>query len=236
MHTPEKLPASKDRKGAGAAKTPRPAVMSPAAAFGGPMTPAAVLTLQRALGNQTVSSMLGQEEHVHGGDCGHGPVQRRAAVQTETETETVETPADILNAAKASASRSIESGTLQKAQSFYQNDRLSRGRVHTGPLAQRAVATFGAAAMTVGEHIFFGAGVEHDTATAFHEYGHLDKNTRGIAETGTAGASGVPVTNPGQHSEREAANDGAAAASGAEIAPSVVAQRAVRSHSSREEE
>ena len=141
------------------------------------MTPAAVLTLQRALGNQTVSSMLGQEEHVHGGDCGHGPVQRRAAVQTETET--VETPADILNAAKASASRSIESGTLQKAQSFYDNDsRLSRVRVHTGPLAQRAVATFGAAAMTVGEHIFFGAGVEHDTATAFHEYGHLDKNTR----------------------------------------------------------
>ncbi|MEY9926515.1 hypothetical protein ABH926_001137 [Catenulispora sp. GP43] len=222
MHTPEKLPASKDGKGGGPAKAPRPSVLSPAAAVGGPMTPAAVLTLQRAVGNQVMSGMLGREEHVHGADCGHGSVQRRVAV----ETENAESPADILKAAMASASRSIESGTLKKAESFYQNNRLSRGRVHTGQLAQRAVAAFGAEAMTVGEHIFFGAGVENDTATAFHEYGHLDKNTRGIAETGTAGASGIPVTDPGQHSEREAENDGAAAAGGAEVAPSVVAQRA----------
>lgn len=202
MHTSEKLPASKG----GAAKTVLPSAMSPAAAVRGSVTPAAVLTLQRAVGNQAVSRALADVESV----------------------ESVETPADILNDAMGSASRPIESGTLRKAQSFYQNDRLSRGRVHTGPLAQRAVAAFGAAAMTVGEHIFFGAGVEHDTATAFHEYGHLDKNTKGFAETGTAGTSGVPVTDPGQHSEREAANDGAAAAQGAEIAPSVVAQRAVR--------
>jgi uncharacterized protein DUF4157 len=224
MHTPEKLPAGKVGTGAGAAKAPRPSAMSPAAAARGPMTPAAVLTLQRAVGHQAVSRALGRDAHVHGADCGHGAVQRRATAET---AESAEAPSEILNAAMASASRPIEGGTLKKAQSFYQNDRLSRGRVHTGPLAQRAVAAFGAKAMTVGEHVFFGAGVERDTATAFHEYGHLDKNTRGIAETGTDNGTGAPVTNPNQGSEREAASDGAAAAGGAEVAPSVVAQRAV---------
>lgn len=223
MHTPEKLPAAKGGTGGGAAKAPRPSAMSPAAAARGPMTPAAVLTLQRAVGRQAVARVLGREEHVHGADCGHSAVQRRAAVET---ADTAEAPADILGAAMASSSRSIEGGTLKKAQSFYQNDRLSLGRVHTGPLAQRAVAAFGARAMTVGQHIFFGAGVERDTATAFHEYGHLDKNTRGIAETGTDNGTGAPVTNPNQSSEREAATDGAAAAAGAAVAPSV-AQRAV---------
>lgn len=227
MHTPEKLPASKGGPAGGAVKSPQPSPMSamypvsPAAAARGPMTPDAVLTLQRAVGRQAVARALGREEHVHGADCGHGAVQRRAVV------ETAQAPAELLDDAMASTSRPIEGGTLKKAQSFYQNDHLSRGRVHTGPLAQRAVAAFGATAMTVGEHIFFGAGVERDTATAFHEYGHLDKNTRGIAETGTDNGTGAPVTNPNQGSEREAATDGAAAAKGAEVAPSV-AQRAVR--------
>lgn len=235
MHIPEKLPASKGgRRGEAAAKPVRPSAMSPAAAAVGPMTPAAVLTLQRAVGNQAVSGMLGREEHAHGADCGHGAVQRRASAEVE-RAESAQAPAEILNAAMASPSRPIESGTLRKAQSFYQNDRLSVGRVHTGPLAQRAVAAFGAKAMTVGEHIFFDAGVEHDTATAFHEFGHLDKNTRGIAETGTAGGSGIAVTDPNQHSEREAANDGAAAATGADLAPSV-AQRALRQGSATAEE
>ena len=218
----EKSPASKGGTGGRAAKAPRRAAMSPAAAAGGPMTAAAVLTLQRAVGNQAVARMLARDEHVHGADRRHGTAQPRAAV------ETAEAPAEILNAAMASPSRPIDGGTLKKAQSFYQNDRLSLGRVHTGPLAQRAVTAFGAEAMTVGEHIFFGAGVGHDTATAFHEYGHLDKNTRGIAETGTADRSGIPVTDPDQYSEREAANDGAAAANGVQTAPSVVARQAVR--------
>ena len=222
MHTPEKLPAGKGKTAGAAAKAPRPSAMSPAAAARGPMTPDAVLTLQRAVGRHAVSRALGREEHAHGADYGHGAVQRRAPV------ETAEAPAEILGAAMASASRPIDGGTLKKAQSFYQNDRLSQGRVHTGPLAQRAVAAFGATAMTVGEHIFFSAGVERDTTTAFHEYGHLDKNTRGIAETGTDNGTGAPVTDPNQGSEREAASDGAAAAAGAEVAPSVVAQRAVR--------
>lgn len=222
MPLPEKSPAKKSgesaRSGATASAARRSA-MTPAIAAGGPMTPAAVLTLQRAVGNHAVARALAQEEHAHGAGCGHGTVQREAAA---------EAPVEILNAAMSSASRPIESSTLKKAQSFYQNDRLSQGRVHTGPLAQRAVAAFGAKAMTVGTHIFFGAGVERDPATAGHEYGHLDKNTRGIAETGTDKGTGAPVTDPGQHSERQAATDGAAFAQGADVAPSVVTQRAVR--------
>ncbi|WP_194906540.1 eCIS core domain-containing protein [Catenulispora rubra] len=183
------------------------------------MTPAAALALQRAVGNQAVSRMLAQEEHVHGADCGHGAVQRRAAV------ETAEAPADTLAAALASASRPIESGTLKKAESFYQNDRLSQGRVHTGPLAQRAAAAFGAKALTVGTHILFADGAEHDPATAGHEIGHLDKNLRGIRETGTNHGA-VTVTDPNQDSERQAATDGDAFAQGAEVAPSVAGQQA----------
>ena len=220
MHTPEKAPANDRERKQSAARGPRLPAMTPAAAAGGPPSPAAILTLQRAIGNQAVSRALAREEHVHGADCGHGAVQRRAVADTS------DAPAEILKAAMASEHRPIENGTLKKAQSFYQNDRLSLGRVHTGPLAQRAVEAFGAKAMTVDTHIFFGAGAEHDTATAFHEFGHLDKNTRGIAESGTDNGSGVPMTNPNQSSERVAATDGAAAANGAEVAPSV-AQRAV---------
>jgi hypothetical protein len=220
MHTPEKLPANKRGTGGGAAKAPRSSAMSPAAAARGPMTPGAALALQRAVGNQAVSRMLAQEEHVHGADCGHGAVQRRATF------ETAEAPAQTLNAAMASSSRPIEGGTLKKAQSFYQNDRLSQGRVHTGPLAQRAVEAYGAKALTVGNHIFFADGAERDPATAGHEIGHLDKNLRGIRETGTDHGSGVTVTDPNQGSEREAAIDGDAFAQGAEVAPSVAGQQA----------
>lgn len=219
MHTPEKLPENKRGTGGGAAKAPRSSVMSPAAAARGPMTPAAALALQRAVGNQAVSRMLAQEEHVHGADCGHGAVQR-----AETD-QSAEAPAQTLDAALASASRPIEAGTLKKAQSFYQNDRLSQGRVHTGPLAQRAAAAFGAKALTVGNHILFADGAEHDPATAGHEIGHLDKNLKGIRETGTNQGS-VTVTDPNQGSEREAAIDGDAFAQGAEVAPSVAAQQA----------
>ena len=220
MHTPEKAPANDGERKQSAARGPRLPAMTPAAAAAGPMSPAAVLTLQRAIGNRAVARALAHDEHVHGADCGHGPVQRRAAVDTS------DAPAEILKAALASENLPIETSTLRKAQSVYQNDRLSLGRVHTGPLAQRAVEAFGAKAMTVDTHIFFGAGAEHDTATAFHEFGHLDKNTRGIAESGTDNGGGVPVTDPNQSSERTAATDGAAAARGAEVAPSV-AQRAV---------
>ncbi|MEY9858131.1 hypothetical protein ABH935_003744 [Catenulispora sp. GAS73] len=219
MHTPEKLPENKRGTGGGAAKAPRSSVMSPAAAARGPMTPGAALALQRAVGNQAVSRVLAQEEHVHGAGCGHGAVQRAE------NAETVEAPAQTLDAALASASRPIESGTLKKAQSFYQNDRLSQGRVHTGPLAQRATAAFGAKALTVGTHILFADGAEHDPATAGHEIGHLDKNLRGIRETGTNHGS-VTVTDPNQGSEREAAIDGDAFAQGAEVAPSLAAQQA----------
>ncbi|MBZ2407167.1 DUF4157 domain-containing protein [Streptomyces sp. L06] len=173
------------------------------------------MALQRSVGNRVVARLAGQDQHVHGAGCRHeggadsgGPEQRA-----------------LLDAAVASPSRPLSGSLRADAESFYQND-LSATRLHDSPVAQRATAAMGAQAMTIGTHVFLGPGASASREIIGHELGHVDKNVRGVPETGRGNGSGVSVTDPGQHSERTAAADGAAFAAGETTAPSVVAQRA----------
>ncbi len=194
-----------------------------------------MLDLQRTAGNAAVARMVEQERHQHGPGCEHADpaVQRRETSEhqhqqaQEAAGETVLTDhRSLIDAAMATPSSPLPGAFLTKAKAFYGNDALSAGRVHDNATAQRATAALGAQAVTIGSHIFLGASAVGDTETLAHETSHLDKNLRGIRETGNDNGAGVTVTDPGQDSERAAAADGAAFAAGAATAPSAVAQRA----------
>lgn len=173
-----------------------------------------MLRLQQAAGNAAVARAVEEARHEHGPGCGHGQPDAAPAGQL-----------DLINEAMATPSTQLPGAFLSKAQSFYQNDRLSAGRVHSNPTAQRATEAMGARAMTIDNHIFLGASAIGDTETLAHEASHLNANLSGVRETGRDNGAGVTVTDPGQSSEVAATADGAAFAAGAEFAPSVVAQR-----------
>ncbi|MGW7243416.1 eCIS core domain-containing protein [Streptomyces sp. NPDC054804] len=192
-----------------------------------------MLDLQQTAGNTAVARMVEQERHRHGPGCEHvdPAVQRREAPHGHRHDGAEETqPGDqrsLIDAAMATPSSPLPGPFLTKAKSFYGNDALSVGRVHDNATAQRATAALGARAMTIGSHIFLGSSAVGDTEILAHETSHLDKNLRGIRETGNDNGAGVTVTDPGQGSERAAVADGAAFTAGAATAPSAVAQRAV---------
>lgn len=180
-----------------------------------PAAPAApvqrMLALQRTAGNAAVARAVEAERHSHGPGCGHG----------STEDTSPEGQRDLLGAAMSTPSRPLPGAFLDRAKSFYRNEGLSAGRVHDNPTAQRATAALGARAMTVGSHIFLGPDAVGDTEVLAHEASHLDKNLRGVRETGTDNGAGVPVTDPRQGSEVSAVEDGAAFEAGVPTAPSV---------------
>ncbi|MFJ7768863.1 DUF4157 domain-containing protein [Streptomyces sp. NPDC097107] len=196
-----------------------------------------MLDLQRLAGNAAVARSVETDRHQHGPGCGHaGPaVQRREAPHEHgpgcghgaVEDTGPTAQRSLLDAARNTPSTSLPGAFLAKAKPFFQNDRLSEGRVHDNPIAQRATAALGAEAMTVGKHIFLGPKAVGNTKTLAHEASHLDKNIRGIPETGNNHGAGLTVTDPGQGSERAADTDSDAFMSGAGTAPSVVAQRSV---------
>lgn len=197
------------KKAARDGQAPRRAVAGPGDLARGPIAPRTIMGLQRSAGNRAVNRLLAQE---HGSGCGHdaagdtGPAAAR----------------DLLGAALASPSRPLPGALREEAESFYQSD-LSATRIHDNPVAQRATAAMGAEAMTVGTHVFLPPAVAHRKDILGHELGHVEKNIRGVRETGSDNGAGVSVTDPGQASERTAESDGAAFAAGAQIAPSVAA-------------
>ncbi|WP_236045748.1 eCIS core domain-containing protein [Streptacidiphilus fuscans] len=193
-----------------------------------------MLDLQQAAGNAAVARMVERERHQHGPGCAHAnpAVQRSEAdehghVHDRAEDAHPGGHRSLIDAAMATPSSPLPAAFLAKAQAFYRNDSLAAGRVHDNATAQRATAALGAQAMTIGSHIFLGPSAAGNAEILAHETSHLDKNLRGVRETGNDNGAGVSVTDPGQGSERAAAADGAAFAAGAATAPSVVAQRAV---------
>ncbi|WP_308408144.1 eCIS core domain-containing protein [Streptomyces mayonensis] len=223
-----------DQKAAKSGRVPHRAVSGPAAATAGraagasgaPMTPAAVLALQSSAGNNAVQRLINQDEHQHGAGCGHDGFDDKSP----------EGQSQLLAAAKETPSSPLPGAFLSRATSFFQNPNIAAGRVHSDPVAQRATAAMGAEAMTVGMDVFLGPNAIGNEEILAHEASHLDKNSRGIQETGShSGAGGPAVTDPGQNSEVAAVNDGAAFKSGADVAPSVVAQRSVADHADEAE-
>lgn len=207
--------------------------------------------LQSTVGNETVVAMLrqaghqgAQDRHQHGPECGHPAPEARvqrapggSGVARAAEDEhrhhdhkrvpdtTPEGQSALLASAMNSSSAPLPSSVVAKAGAFYENDGLASTRVHSGAMAQRATAAMGAQAMTVGNHIFLSSGAASDEKLIGHELSHVDKNLKGVPETGHGNGAGVTVTDPKQGSERAAEKDGAAYAAGVRTAPSVTAPR-----------
>ncbi|MFE6161322.1 DUF4157 domain-containing protein [Streptomyces sp. NPDC056486] len=213
-----------------------------------------LLDLQGSVGNGGVVQMLRQTghewaQHQHGAGCGHetqtaqgAQVQRsvsstvaRAAQEDEHAHVVVpdtspEGQAALVADARNSPSESLPSAVVSKAVPFYQNEKIASTRVHRDAVAQRATAAMGAEAMTIDNHIFLSAEAANNEETIGHELSHVDKNTRGIVETGHSNGAGVTTTDPRQGSEHAAGVDGHAYAAGEATAPSVTAQRKTTDH------
>ncbi|MEV6580845.1 DUF4157 domain-containing protein [Streptomyces sp. NPDC051582] len=210
-----------------------------------PSTPAQrMLDLNRAAGNGAVARAVEAQRHLHGPGCGHGEttVQRREAVRHEhdhehghehdhghkgVEDSRQASQIGLLESALNTPSSPLPDPFLGKAKAFYRNEGLGAGRVHDNATAQRATAALGAHAVTVGSHILLGPKAVGNTGILAHEVSHLDKNLRGVRETGHDNGEGVAVTDPGQGSERAADTDSAAFVAGHDTAPSVAQRAAV---------
>ncbi|MGW2326552.1 eCIS core domain-containing protein [Streptomyces sp. NPDC001700] len=193
-----------------------------------------MLAQQGRAGNQAVVEMLrraghpgARDQHQHGAGCGHQtpPVQRSEDEDEAVRDTSPEGQSALVAAAMNSSSESLPSSVVAKAGAFYQNDQLSSTRLHRDAVAQRATAAMGAQAMTIGNHIFLSAGTSGDEKLIGHELSHVDKNLKGVPETGHSNGAGVTVTNPRQDSEQAAEQDGHAYATGQATAPSVTARR-----------
>ncbi|MFF4474628.1 DUF4157 domain-containing protein [Streptomyces sp. NPDC001599] len=203
---------------------------------GAPMTQATVLALQSSAGNAAVQRVVARDAHQHGLGCGH-TVQRSIDSDAHQhgagcghdgiDDRSPEGQHQLLQEAKESPSSTLPGSFLNKAVPFYDNPALAGARMHTGPVAQRATAAMGAEAMTIGMDVFLGPSAIGNEEILAHEASHLDKNSRGITETGSGSGGSPAVTDPGQGSEVAAVNDGAAFKAGHTTAPSLVAQRAV---------
>jgi hypothetical protein len=226
-----------DQSAARGGRVPHRAAPAPTTGVSGaPMTPATISALQSSAGNAAVQRVVARDAHQHGPGCGH-TVQRRIDTGSHQhgagcghdgiDDRSPEGQHQLLAEAKESSSSSLPGSFLNKAVSFYQNPALAGARMHTGPIAQRATAAMGAEAMTIGMDVFLGPSALGNEEILAHEASHLDKNSKGITETGSASGGSPAVTDPGQSSEVAAVNDGAAFKAGDSIAPSLVAQRAV---------
>jgi hypothetical protein len=173
------------------------------------LTSAGVLSLQRLADPGVVARDAAPDRHVHDAGCGHDD---GGGVDPAAQSA-------LLASAFSSPSRPLPGALRAEAESFYGND-FSGARIHDDLVAQRATEALGAQAMTVGAHVFLGPGAAGDKEIMGHELGHVDKNLRGIRETGDDNGAGLSVTDPRQDSERAAAADGAAFAAGAATAPS----------------
>ncbi|WP_078843723.1 DUF4157 domain-containing protein [Streptomyces albus] len=199
-----------DRDAAGA-RSPRQAPPGRGTPARGPLTSAEITLIQRLAGPGAVARAEDQDQHTHGAGCGHEGV---GGADPATQSALLQ------SAVSSSPGRPLPGALQAEADAFYQNN-FSAARIHDDPVAQRATEALGARAMTVGTQVFLGPGAAADREVIGHELGHVDKNLRGVRETGNDNGAGVTVTSPDQGSERTAAADGAAFAAGAETAPSV---------------
>lgn len=205
------------------ARPPRRAVSVPGNTAHVPRSASEVTALSGQVGNRVVARLLKEERHTHGAGCGHDGV----------EDGTAKAQSALIAEAIRSESSQIPDPLRGKAESFFGND-FSRGRLHDGPVAQRAIEAMGARALTIDNHVFLPPPGARDLALIGHEFSHLNNNLNGKPETGTDNGAGLKVTNPNQPSERTADTEGNNFAADVATAPSVTAQRSVAADSGAE--
>lgn len=213
MRAHEEEPGQKATNTASA--PPRP-VAGPAAPAAGQLTAAQVVALRGLVGNHAIARRVATDRHVHGDGCGHGVV----------EDSSPEGQLALIGAAMSSSTgRPLPAEVREEAEPFYKKN-FSTTRLHDDAVAQRATAAMGAQAMTIGNHIFLPPSAVRNKKLIGHELSHVKNNLDGVPESGHDNGAGIPVTDPGQGSERSAEGDGDAYEAGETHAPSLGAGRA----------
>ncbi|MEE1928485.1 DUF4157 domain-containing protein [Streptomyces sp. TRM 70351] len=152
----------------------------------GPLSPPAVLALQRAAGNAAVGRVLAAHRQEDPADGGRGQSVQRSSVQ------------DVLR----SPGRPMEDGLRTEMESRFGGADFQDVRVHSGAAAQRSTAELGAHAYTAGNHVVLGAdGVNKHTVA--HELTHVIQQRSGPV-AGTDNGSGLRVSDPTDAFERAA--------------------------------
>lgn len=144
------------------------------------MSPAAILALQRAVGNAAVLRMLDRQRR----DAEEQPVQRLAVH-------------DVLSSAGRPLDEPLRAEMEQRLDADF-----SDVRVHTDTEARRSAAEIGARAYTSGSHVVLGEdGADRHTMT--HELVHVLQQRQGPV-SGSDTGQGFRVSDPSDHFEREA--------------------------------
>lgn len=153
-----------------------------------PMTPQAILHLQRTVGNAAVARLIEAQQRQpdsRGDDRGHNqPVQRS-------------TVSDVLR----SPGRPLDDDTRTEMEARLGAD-FSDVRLHTDTVAQDSAAEVGARAYTSGSHVVIGDGGA-DKHTLAHELTHVIQQRKGPV-AGAENGSGLVVSDPSDRFERAA--------------------------------
>nr|WP_238431390.1 DUF4157 domain-containing protein [Streptomyces cavernae] len=145
-----------------------------------------LLALQRSAGNAAVARAVAEQRHEHDGNCGHGPSVQRSSVH------------QVLR----SPGRPLDEPLRTEMEGRFGGVDFSGVRIHTDTVAQRSATEIGARAYTSGSHVVLGPGGT-DKHTLAHELQHVLQQSRGPVP-GTDNGSGLRVSSPGDHAEREA--------------------------------
>ncbi|WP_406214963.1 DUF4157 domain-containing protein [Streptomyces decoyicus] len=151
----------------------------------GTMSPAALVSLQRTVGNAAVAQMLEEQRRDTGTDGGHEQAVQRSTVH------------DMLR----SAGQPLDEPLRTEMEGRLGTD-FSDVRLHTGAVAQRAAAEVGARAFTSGNHVVIGDGGT-DKHTLAHELIHVIQQRQGPV-AGTDDGTGLKISDPSDRFEREA--------------------------------
>lgn len=146
----------------------------------GRMSPETALALQRTMGNAAVSRLISEEEPVQEEAPG-----RRSAVES------------VLSSPGTPLGDSVRTDMEARLGADFSSVRL-----HTGPAARDSAAEIGARAYTSGDHVVIGDG-GGDSHTLAHELTHVIQQRQGPV-AGTDNGSGLSISDPSDHFEREA--------------------------------
>ncbi|WUF66813.1 DUF4157 domain-containing protein [Streptomyces decoyicus] len=151
----------------------------------GAMSPAALVSVQRAAGNAALAQLLEEQRRDTGTDCGHEQSVQRSTMH------------DMLR----SAGQPLDEPLRTEMEGRLGTD-FSDVRLHTGATAQRAAAEVGARAFTSGNHVVIGDGGT-DKHTLAHELIHVIQQRQGPV-AGTDDGTGLKISDPSDRFEREA--------------------------------
>lgn len=171
-----------------------------------------VLTLQRSVGNASVSRAIEEEQHEHGTGCGHDrpPAEQPLADQAPVHQASAD-QSSVADAVR-SPGRPLDPRLLARAEQGYGMS-FRHVRVHSDPVAQRSAMALGARAYTTGSDIVVGP-QGTDDETMFHELDHVRQQSLGSVP-GTDNGAGVKLSHQDDPFERHATANGRRMAQGA---------------------